>query len=192
MHTAIDLCNRQGFERTTVDQIAAAADVSPRTFSRYFATKEAVVLARVDEAIESAAVELSRQPTDIDHLEALFRAYVGMYCNTKKAGPSGLTPKRLVAAVRIIMTSPTLRRAAVEFRPHPVNVALAKRMGVGVDDQGLKIVASVWGAIMMTAHDDVGPDADWDHVTVDELAGRVKMAYAEFINVIENERQNRR
>jgi transcriptional regulator GlxA family with amidase domain len=35
---AVELCERQGFERTTVDQIAAIADVSPRTFSRYFAT----------------------------------------------------------------------------------------------------------------------------------------------------------
>ena len=38
---AVELCERQGFDSTTVDQIAAVADVSPRTFSRYFATKDA-------------------------------------------------------------------------------------------------------------------------------------------------------
>ncbi len=42
---AVELCERQGFDRTTVDQIAAIADVSPRTFSRYFATKDAIALA---------------------------------------------------------------------------------------------------------------------------------------------------
>src|SRR5258705_5706303 len=71
MDAAIDLGNRQGFERTTVDQIAAVADVSPRTFSRYFATKEAVVLALIDDTVELAAAELTRQPANISHLEAL-------------------------------------------------------------------------------------------------------------------------
>ncbi len=48
---AVELCERQGYEHTTVDQIAAIADVSPRTFSRYFATKDAIALALIDEAI---------------------------------------------------------------------------------------------------------------------------------------------
>lgn len=189
MDAAIDLCNRQGFERTTVDQIAAVADVSPRTFSRYFATKEAVMLAIIDDTVQLAAAELARQPADINHLEALSRAYVGMYRNTKTAAPGGLTAERLLAAVRIIMSSPALRQAAAEFRPHPANVQLAKRMGVPLDDQRLKLVAAVWAAIIMTAQDDLGPDTDWDQVTVDELVARVEKAYAEFVDVIGDIRQ---
>jgi AcrR family transcriptional regulator len=41
--TAADLFLKNGFENTTVDEIAEAADISRRTFFRYFATKEAVV-----------------------------------------------------------------------------------------------------------------------------------------------------
>lgn len=189
MDAAVDLCNRQGFERTTVDQIAAVADVSPRTFSRYFATKEAVMLALIDDAVKLAAAELERQPPEINHLEALYRAYVSMYRNTKSAPANGLTPERLLAAVRIIMSSSALRQAASEFRPHAANVALAKRMGVPLDDLRLKLVATVWAAIIMTAQDDLGPDTDWDQLTVDELCDRAERAYTQFVAVIEDVRQ---
>ncbi|MBW8710151.1 MAG: TetR family transcriptional regulator, partial [Mycobacterium sp.] len=91
INAAVELCERQGFERTTVDQIAAVADVSPRTFSRYFATKDAIALALIDDAIDMAAVELARQPIDINHFEALRRSYVVMYNSTKSAPPGALT-----------------------------------------------------------------------------------------------------
>src|SRR3954447_19234005 len=76
---AADLCLRQGFDKTTVDQIAAAADVSPRTFSRYFATKDAVIAAIADEMDTYIAAALEQQPLDINEYEALLAAHLEVF-----------------------------------------------------------------------------------------------------------------
>jgi AcrR family transcriptional regulator len=186
---AVELCERQGFERTTVDQIAAIADVSPRTFSRYFATKDAIALALIDDAIDIAAVELARQPAEVDHLEALLRSYVTMYNDTKAAASGGLTAERLMCTVRIIMSSPTLRQASLEYRTHAVNVELAKRMGVGRDDRRLKLVSAVWGSIIMTALGDLGEDTDWTDVGIDDVVSRLEATFAEFTCLMGDVRQ---
>lgn len=73
------LFRAQGFEATTIDQIAAAAGVSRRTFFRYFATKDAVVfphaadrIARFREALrprrgESAHAAVRRAVLEVAH-----------------------------------------------------------------------------------------------------------------------------
>jgi AcrR family transcriptional regulator len=55
---AMDLCLRNGYENTTVEQIAAAADVSPRTFSRYFATKDAAFMTLIEDYAHEVSIEL--------------------------------------------------------------------------------------------------------------------------------------
>ena len=187
---AVELCERQGFERTTVDQIAAIADVSPRTFSRYFATKDAIALALIDDAIDVAAVELARQPSDIGHFEALRRSYVTMYNGTKSAPPGALSADRMMCTVRIIMTSPTLRQAALEYRPHAVNVELAKRLGVDLENRRLKLLAAVWGSIIMTAMADLSErGVDWGRVGIDDIVARLEATFAEFMDEIGDVRQ---
>ncbi len=189
VRAAVDLCNRQGFERTTVDQIAAIADVSPRTFSRYFATKDAVVLAVIDDIVENVALVLVRQPAHINDLEALYRAHIEAFNNTKTAAPSGLTAEQLLAAARIVNSSPALRHAAAQFRMDAVNAALAERMGVAPDDRRLKLIAAVWAAIILSALDGLGPHTDWERMTVDAIVSLLEATYAQFIDSIANVRQ---
>ncbi len=190
LDAALDLCDRQGFERPTVDQIAAIADVSPRTFSRYFATKDAIAWALIDESIDRAAVELARQPPEIGHFEALLRAHVAMYENTKLAPAGALTAERVMRTVRIIMTSPTLRAATLDYRPHAVNVELAKRMGLNAEHRTVQLVSAMWGSVMSTALADLAEDGiDWDHLGVEDIITRLESTFAEFTGLMGELRQ---
>ncbi|MGE2721113.1 TetR family transcriptional regulator [Mycolicibacterium celeriflavum] len=182
---AVKLCNDQGFENTTVDQIAAIADVSPRTFSRYFPTKEAIVLALVDEILDRTAVELARQPDNMNHYEALVRANIAMAEAAKRAGPDELTAERVLCITRIIVSSSILRHASVEFRGNAIERALAARLGVDLHDRKVKLTAAVWGAVIMTALGSVAhDDSDWAHVSIDDLIDRLKAVFGEFAHLI--------
>jgi AcrR family transcriptional regulator len=54
----------QGFEATTVDQIAEAAGISRRSFFRYFAGKDELLLDRISESDEELARALADRPAD--------------------------------------------------------------------------------------------------------------------------------
>jgi AcrR family transcriptional regulator len=181
---ALDLCDRQGFEHTTVDQIAAIADVSPRTFSRYFATKDAVVLALIDDMIDAVAVQLVRQPATLSELEALAAAHVAMLRATATAPTAGLTTERLIKILRIVNASPALRLAASVFRPHAATRILAERTGWALDDARLRLVIAVWAAIIMTAMGGLDADVDWERVGVDVMVARMEDTFAQFVAVM--------
>lgn len=183
LDAAVSLCLRQGFERTTVDQIAAIADVSPRTFSRYFPSKDAIALALIDEAIDKAADVLADQPLELSPYEAMKRSYIGMYESTKSAAPGDLSAERMLSTIRIIMSSGALRQAALEYRPHTVNVLLAERMGVRLDDLKVKLVSAVWASIIMTAVGDLDENTEWETLSIDDIVDRVEATFAEFMSL---------
>ncbi|MCZ7531169.1 MAG: TetR family transcriptional regulator [Acidimicrobiia bacterium] len=79
---AIDLFEDHGFDRTTIDQIAAAADIAPRTFFSYFPTKEDVVLADYSTRLERIIDELrerSESEPPWDALQASFLVVAADY-----------------------------------------------------------------------------------------------------------------
>ena len=113
---AMDLCLKQGYEQTTVEQIAAAADVSPRTFSRYFATKDAVFLTLIEDYADEVAIELETVHADVGPLEAMRQAHVAVLTRVATRRVGRLTTERIVLMLRVINASETLKQAAFEFR----------------------------------------------------------------------------
>ena len=61
---AMDLFLRQGFEATTVDEIAAAAGTSRRSLFRYFASKEAIIFDNLQDLGEQLADALAERPRE--------------------------------------------------------------------------------------------------------------------------------
>ena len=76
---ALELFERQGFQETTIPQIAAAADVSPRTVSGYFPHKEDLAFPDAEAEFEAFEARMNdRRPgeTAMDAMRAFIRATV--------------------------------------------------------------------------------------------------------------------
>ncbi|MCX4090823.1 mycofactocin system transcriptional regulator [Nocardia sp. alder85J] len=71
---ALRLFAEQGFEETTVDQIATAAGVSTRTFFRYFESKAAVLLNEFDQEVQTIRTLLAESPPDLPVMASVHRA----------------------------------------------------------------------------------------------------------------------
>ena len=73
VESARRLFETNGYVETTVDQIAAAADVAPRTFFRYFPNKEMLLFADFDEVRSAMLDRLEASPEGEDPLVSLGR-----------------------------------------------------------------------------------------------------------------------
>lgn len=62
LRAAVELFTSQGYDGTTVDEIAAAVDVSQRTFFRYFAGKDEAALALVEMTVERFVEAVRARP----------------------------------------------------------------------------------------------------------------------------------
>jgi AcrR family transcriptional regulator len=74
LRAALELFTTQGYETTTVDEIAEAVDVSQRTFFRYFAGKEEAALAALDLTQAHFLAAVRARPAHEAPLEALRNA----------------------------------------------------------------------------------------------------------------------
>lgn len=104
------LFSRHGFEATTVDQIAAAAGMSRRTFFRYFTGKDELVLTRLAESGESVAEALRQRPVGEPVWTSLRRAF-----------DEGVVQQEAHADVArpllvMLRTEPGVRASVVEWR----------------------------------------------------------------------------
>lgn len=105
---AFELFVTQGYDNTTVEQIAAAAEVGARTVYRYYPTKEALVVNFVEEGLATALAVLLEQPDDLPLPQALY-AMIDSVEQTIRAN-SG----RLIALYEITRQTAALRARFAE------------------------------------------------------------------------------
>lgn len=178
---AMDLCLKQGYEQTTVEQIASSADVSPRTFSRYFPTKDAVFLTLIDDYAHVVADELETVDSEVGPLEAMRQAHVAVLTRVARRQVGRLTTDRIVLMLRIINASDTLKQAAFEFRHDVTQIVLAKRMGVNVEDRRARLVSVIFSATIVAACGDLVADTDTVRLGPMVMVHRLNEAFAQVV-----------
>src|SRR5215469_241182 len=106
---AIRLCIQRGWENVTVDEIAAAANVSPRTFRNYFPTKAAAVAAGHLERMLRIADGLRTHPAGRDLWTAITNSVAAQFESPEQK--TGLTAdaKRWLEQIRFLFREPAIR-----------------------------------------------------------------------------------
>lgn len=152
---ALRLFRQQGYAATTVDQIAAAANVSPATFFRYFPTKEDTVLY---DAVDPLMVELFReQPAELTTLQAI-RA-------TLREGFRMMTAEQFAIQQQrheLFANTPELRSRMLEQYYDAIQLLVgmvAERTGREPDDLVVRTWAGAVVGIVMSVEDRLGRTA---------------------------------
>jgi AcrR family transcriptional regulator len=138
-HAAMQLFATHGFDAVTVDEIAEAAGISARTFFRYFATKDDVVLQYRRRLQERLVAAVLARPKQEGAVTALRNAYL-------ETSTTPVADRRQVALRnRVLFEAPSLRGRAHDEAASAGSalvVALASRMGVDArDDRPLALAA---------------------------------------------------
>ncbi|MFI6299416.1 TetR/AcrR family transcriptional regulator [Nonomuraea sp. NPDC050790] len=106
--TAMKLFAEQGYEQTTVAQIAVAADVDPKTFFNYFRAKDETVFADAEHIFGLLLGTLATPRPQEGPGELLTRA-VQEYAARRRPEVPRKRSEELSAGVRLMMTTPALQ-----------------------------------------------------------------------------------
>nr|WP_238162635.1 TetR family transcriptional regulator [Cohnella sp. AR92] len=143
---AMKLFREKGFNATTVEQIAEAAEVSPSTFFRYFATKEEVV---VKDNFDPYLIDAFRdQPKDFSPLQAICRAIPEALDRISKEELDTLRERN-----RLIMTVPELRSAVMANMLETTQLIVelvAERVGRKSDDLAVRTFAGALSGTVLS------------------------------------------
>jgi AcrR family transcriptional regulator len=112
VEAATELFARQGYEATTVADIAAAADIGTRTFFGHFASKEEVLFPESDARVAAAVQAIGARGPDDRPVDVLLRA-LG---HPAVAGSTDLVGRTAALRLRLIRTVPAVRGRALQMQ----------------------------------------------------------------------------
>ncbi|MCS0601316.1 TetR family transcriptional regulator [Streptomyces sp. LP11] len=169
LRAALELFTTQGYERTTVDEIAEAVDVSQRTFFRYFAGKEEAAFAVQTMTEDRFLAAVRARPPHEAPMTALRQAFLEGWDAIREHVEEAVPVELYLRMYRTIGSTPALlaahlrRSVAIEETMARV---LAEREGVDVDsDPRPRLAVAVFGGVMRVTErqwstgDDLSPEA---------------------------------
>jgi AcrR family transcriptional regulator len=153
---AFRLFEQHGYANTTVDQIAEAADVSPRTFYRYFGIKEALLLS--DDQISPIVEAFAAAPRELSLVAAYRHGVAEVF--------GALTPEEradAVAGQRFMYQIPEARGLIYDEYVRLIDLiadAVVQRLDPPVDELERRVVAgAIVGVLIASSHETPMPEA---------------------------------
>jgi AcrR family transcriptional regulator len=138
----------KGFEATTLDEVAAAADVSRRTLLNYFGTKEEIVLSTKAEFPQLIADAVAARPAEEPLLDMVENAFADMAQRYRS--------EELRAVAALICATPSLQsgdQAKYERIERLLAQTLATRKGLPEGDVACRVVAGAAVSILKLSTD---------------------------------------
>ncbi|MEV0645717.1 helix-turn-helix domain-containing protein [Phytomonospora sp. NPDC050363] len=169
IETAYRLFGEHGYEETTVNQIAAAADVSPGTFFNHFPAKEDVVFSEPD-LLDLAVRRIAEREPGEAPVDVLVRTIAGLL-----TGPRDPGDELEVLRLRLTMTVPALRSAVLQrlfdAQERFADALRATRPGELGEIEALALIGAVIGAMMAAARGALVRDLPLPEAVDTALAG---------------------
>ena len=126
---AVELFERDGYEQTTVADIAAAAEIGTRTFFGYFATKEEVLFPETDLRRRAAIEAIAERGPDDGPAEVLLRTL-------RRVGDDSddISGRRAALRLRLIREVPAVRGRALQIQMD-VQLDIARHLAAAFPDE---------------------------------------------------------
>jgi AcrR family transcriptional regulator len=140
LEAALNLFSANGYDETTTDQIAESAGVSPRTFFRYFPTKESVLFFGEYDFIDAVSGVYLAQPEEVSDFEAMANSFALLAPGLKRIR------KRIAQYHEAVASSLVLQGR--ERRNHEANAetvanVIADRRHLATPDDECRLLASI-------------------------------------------------
>jgi len=148
VETALALFAEQGYEATTMAQVATRAGVSQRSLFRYFGTKEDLVCGEQDALGDLLVSTVAAQPPEVSTWDALKTGF------TTILTASDHSPERVLEISTLIFDNPPLRNRYSEKRlkwQRALVPVVEQRMGIESGDipdpRAMGVIATVFACV---------------------------------------------
>lgn len=165
---AFELFEAQGFDETTMEQIADALGVGRRTLFRYFPSKNDIPWGQFDDSLHRFREQLAAQPHDMPVAEAVHQCVVSF----NSFDPAAIEQHRF--RMQLILTTPALQaHSALRYAAWRRVIAeyITARTDTAPDDPLPGLVGHVSLALAVSSYESwlADPDADLTAILQDAM-----------------------